>query len=361
MGVSIRKVQKFGRSTLMVSLPADWVKRVGLSRGDSVRIEILEDDSIRIVPLSVGTKEKEEKVLLIKVGKVTSENLLMRAIVAAYVLGMDKVVVEASEGFLSQPHMNVIKDVKQRLIGAEIIEHTPERVTLSILIDPMGYRALDVMARMADIVYFMVSHIAAALQTGSQHFLSEVLELENEVDKLHALIVRQLIVAQRDRMLMRHLKIRPHMVTEYRGIVKALEEVADALSRAAETLMEGGIAVTKRSSELIRTCIEELQGIVSDVTEAVKDLRVDGRLSTVRMHNTLDRIGNFRSTIVRSTNEKIYKLFREAEDKSTYLILRDFMDRLGEVAAAAEAIAEILFDITVETVGDTLDISKEFP
>ena len=52
----VRRVQKFGRSTLMISLPSEWVKSVGLSPGDTVGIEILDDGSLRLAPLSILTK-----------------------------------------------------------------------------------------------------------------------------------------------------------------------------------------------------------------------------------------------------------------------------------------------------------------
>jgi len=61
----VRRVQKFGRSTLMISLPAEWVKSVGLSPGDAVNIEVLEDGSLRLTPLSL-TMKKRERVLKIK-------------------------------------------------------------------------------------------------------------------------------------------------------------------------------------------------------------------------------------------------------------------------------------------------------
>ncbi|TRM73754.1 histidine kinase, partial [Sulfolobus sp. E5] len=48
--MEVRRVQKFGKSTLMVSLPAEWVKEVGLSPGESVYLEVDEDGSLKVYP-----------------------------------------------------------------------------------------------------------------------------------------------------------------------------------------------------------------------------------------------------------------------------------------------------------------------
>ncbi|MEM2735030.1 MAG: AbrB/MazE/SpoVT family DNA-binding domain-containing protein, partial [Candidatus Bathyarchaeia archaeon] len=43
-----RRIQLVGRSTLTVSLPASWVKRVGLKKGDLVLLSPEKDGSLRI-------------------------------------------------------------------------------------------------------------------------------------------------------------------------------------------------------------------------------------------------------------------------------------------------------------------------
>lgn|GEM_PF-3559597 len=46
--IHVRRVQRVGYSTFTVSLPIEWVNRVGLKKGDSVSIEIQKDDSLRM-------------------------------------------------------------------------------------------------------------------------------------------------------------------------------------------------------------------------------------------------------------------------------------------------------------------------
>jgi len=47
-----RRLQKIGSSVLM-SLPAEWIKTLGLKKGDILSIENNEDNSITIFPASI--------------------------------------------------------------------------------------------------------------------------------------------------------------------------------------------------------------------------------------------------------------------------------------------------------------------
>lgn len=50
MDLEIRKVQQVGYSTLVVSLPRDWVKEVGLKQGDVVSLMRDADGTLRLFP-----------------------------------------------------------------------------------------------------------------------------------------------------------------------------------------------------------------------------------------------------------------------------------------------------------------------
>lgn len=45
-----RKIQKV-RYSFMVPLPVDWVKNMRIGKGDSLKIEMQEDKSLRITPI----------------------------------------------------------------------------------------------------------------------------------------------------------------------------------------------------------------------------------------------------------------------------------------------------------------------
>ncbi len=348
----VRRVQKFGRSTLMISLPAEWVKSVGLSPGDAVNIEVLEDGSLRLTPLGLAT-QKKERVLRVRVSPGSSESLLTRTIYAGYVLGMDRIVIESVSGVLSETHLRIIRDMTRLLIGTEIIEHTPKRIIIQILIDPSKYSAMAIISRMSNLVRFMVQHLETAILERKPHLLNEVKELENEVDRLHALTARQLILTQINKMVGKYLGIKPTLATEYRAVVRAYEEAADTLDRAADLLLSNGDVVIEKLSSKIDIFKESM-----DMLLLIID-RVDRCLTQpdpYLVNEALNLIAEYRSHM-RKYNEM---LFREVGLDEAYLTVREFIDRLGETANAFETIAETAFDIAIERTGEALDISKSF-
>lgn len=348
----VRRVQKFGRSTLMISLPSTWVKSVGLSPGDTVSIEVLEDGTLRLAPISMMQK-KEEKKLKIKVSQGSSETLLTRAIYAGYLLGMDIIIVESTNGVMSEPHLRVIRNTVKNLIGAEIIENTPSKITIQVLIDASKYSAATIISRMGNIVRFMIQHIQTAIIEGKQYLLNEVLELEGEVDRLHALTVRQLLLSQTNRTLGKYLGIKPSLATEYRGVVRAFEEAADALYSAAEILINGGEGVMqklKNTEDTLKECLDTLLLIVDRTDKSLKTM------NPYLVNEVINLIHEYHGHI-KKYNEMVFKTLGLDE---SYLVIREFIDKLNEVSREMESVAETAFDIAIEKTGEVLDISKAY-
>ncbi len=357
----IRRIQKFGKSTLMVSLPAGWVKSMKISSGDSVSIDLMEDGALRIVPLYMAQK-KEEKILQIKVSRNSSETLLTRSIIAGYLLGADVVVVEAMDGVLSETHLKTVRDVVKDLLGAEILEHTPNKVSVQILVDPSKYSAINMLSRLVNRVKFMIQHLQIAVIDNKPYLLDEIMEIEKEVDRLHALAIRQFLQAQNDRTLAKHLGIKVSLIPEYRGIVKGLEEVADALSSAAHTLKDLGnmdlLTLLANESGMLKESLDYLLMTVDRIDRTFKTL--DLYIS----NEVLNMVTEY-YTLIRKYDELLFRKLKgreehKAEFNKRYVSLREFIDRLVEVGRSMESVSEAIFDISVERAGVTLDICKVF-
>jgi len=348
----VRRVQKLGKSTLMVSLPAEWVKNMGLRPGDAVNIEVFDDGSLRISPLGLLSKRYERHIEII-VSRNSNESLLTRSVYASYLLGHDKIDIKSVDEILSETQLRAVRDAVRSLIGAEIVEHTPNKISIQILIDPSKYSALTLLGRMANIVKFMIQHIITSINDRQIHLLKEVIELESELDRLYALTVRQLVLSQSDRSLIRYLGIRPPLVTEYRSIVKSLEDVGDALAQIASLLIEAGEGVLEKVSlhlDMLKECTDTLLLIVERVLKILED--PDPYLA----NGVLNLIGEF-NTHLSKYNLIIFKTLGLDE---SYLIVRDLIDRLNIVSKGLEAIAEIAFDISMEGVEARIDITRAY-
>ncbi|HDJ51386.1 MAG TPA: hypothetical protein ENF25_04225 [Thermoprotei archaeon] len=180
-----------------------------------------------------------------------------------------------------------------------------------------------------------------------------MLELETEVDRLYALTVRQLLLSQINRTLGKYLGIKPSLGTEYREVVSAFEEASDALYAAAEILINGGkdvIEKLKDTEDTLKECLDTLLLIVD---------RTDRSLKTMDPYlvNEVINLINEYHLHIKKYNEMAFKKLGLDE---SYLVIREFIDKMNEVSREMESVAETAFDISIDKMGDVLDISKTY-
>ncbi|MEM0505366.1 MAG: phosphate uptake regulator PhoU [Sulfolobales archaeon] len=346
----IRKVQKFGKSTLMISLPADWVKSSGLKSGDVVGVEVLDDGSLRIASLDAMTKKKEKTVEIL-LRDEGNEDLLIRSLYGLYLLGYDKIVVRSSEAFLASSYLKCIRNVIRNFIGAEIVEHTPESVTIHILVDPSRYSALVIIERMANIIKLMIQHIVTSIITKQLNILEEVMELEAELDRLYGLAVRQLVLTQNDKNIVKHLGIKASLVTEYRSIVKSLEDIGDSLAQTALILSNISSEVLSNLNlhkDILKECIDTLSLIIDRVIRVLEEPEVYLANSVLNLTNEFDKhLSKYKLIILKSSGLD-----------ETYVTVRDVIDKLNIVSKKLEDLAETVFDISIEKSGLEIDLRR---
>ena len=91
-----RKVQKIGYSTLSISLPSNWVKEVGLERGDTVFLESQEDGSLKLFPSSPIKPDEGAEKWICDSTLCDEPKMLERIIVGNYILGRDLLSISSS-------------------------------------------------------------------------------------------------------------------------------------------------------------------------------------------------------------------------------------------------------------------------
>lgn len=231
-----RKVQRVGYSTLTVSLPREWVEDVKLKPGDIVSIKREDDGSLKLIP---GTEHKREEIknCVVNSDLCTSNNLLTRVITANYILGHDTIQIVAKDE-LKKTHLEEIRATTQRLTGLSIVEQTLKQVTLQSFVDPTRFPIYGLMRRLHIIINSMVEVSIKALVEHRPELASEVTHMEEESDRIYWLIVRQLLLAIRDRSVGTKIGIEsPVHIAGNRVVAKTLEEMADSAENIATEVM----------------------------------------------------------------------------------------------------------------------------
>lgn len=140
-----RSLVQQGTSTLMVSLPAPWVKSNSLQKGSEVSISSLNND------LLISAKPNNYKTeTAISIGG--TESSIRTSITNTYRLGFDRIHVAYS----SKEDLRILEQiVKTKLLGFEIVSRDKNKCTIENITEPSEEKFKDLLYK----VLFNISEI----------------------------------------------------------------------------------------------------------------------------------------------------------------------------------------------------------
>jgi phosphate uptake regulator len=228
-----RRVQKVGYNSLSVSIPKQYAKEMNLRKGDSVLFREDSDGTLRLIP---ATKGREAARATLRADQAGSVEMLTRLIVGAYALGYDTIEVAGKEPLDQSTVDGVLGSVK-RLRGMEVVESDSRHIVAQSFIDPTKFPVDSLVKRLQILVSRSLEYVTDSLdlkQTGS---INEVARVQEEVDELYWLILRQLLVALNRRELASEIGIEsPLHASGDRVSAKTLDEIGGIIQDIAEEL-----------------------------------------------------------------------------------------------------------------------------
>ncbi len=328
-----RKLYLTGGSTYVVSLPKKWVKRSGLSRGDSV-VVTEQEGSIIIEP---GIVERGPKEITVNVSAVPSIGALERLIIAYYLVGYDTIRIKLDRG----NHLDYKKGIRKTLnflIGVEIVEDIGDSITMEILLDHQRMPTIEVLKRMHMINKSMLSDMVRVFDEEDLDLARDVILREREIDRLYFLVVRQLKSAVRYQQVSEKLGITHQRDSlGYRIVIKGFERIADHL----ESILQNYIKLVE---------IEEKPdvGEFSELAAKVLDI-YNNAVSALfkREQKLVDKVFTDVKEIEKQHLRLSNKLFKQKKDVQSSLIQKTILDSISRIASYSADIAEIAINMSV--------------
>ncbi|VUT24800.1 MAG: PhoU domain protein [Candidatus Methanolliviera sp. GoM_asphalt] len=230
-----RRVQVTGGSTHIISLPMEWVKKIGISRGDEVRMVLKEDDTILIG----GKKEKEISKAVIEISPEETIEEIYRSLIAHYLVGNDVIELSFKEE-ISRDDKRWMKDaIRKRLMGLEVVEESGRELVLRSFINYEDFPLKEVIKSICDIVESMHEDVTTALIDGNMLLAEDVIQRDNEVDRFYLLAVRQLKAAIEYPDIGKKIGItNSREILGYRLIIKSMERIGDHIRKMAENAVQ---------------------------------------------------------------------------------------------------------------------------
>jgi len=227
-GDVLRKVQRTGVASLTVTLPKWWVESVGVHHGDTLRLHDLGNGRIELsVETATSHPTHPHGRALTVAARNAAPHLLPRLVVGAYVTGQDQVTITGHLGRLSR---NEINQAVTKLLGSSIVEDGKDRIVIQTFVDPTRYNMPGLLDRLVHLLLEQVEECRRGVLGIDPPDRSQLVALEDEMDKIYRLMVRQLMLACGHDEVAREIgAAHHHSHMGFRMIAKLLEDLGDHL------------------------------------------------------------------------------------------------------------------------------------
>jgi len=357
--LEVRKLQQVGYSTLVVSLPRKWVKEVGLKRGEAISLIQETDGTLRLIP-GVSKGEKEYTKLIVDADKITEEGLLTRIITGMYIVGHDALQITSRKG-LRNDQSTEIRKACLKMTGINIVEQTLNYITIQNFVDPTRFPVNGLLRRLYIITSAMHDACYHAIKESNKELAVEAINMEQEVNRIYWLVVRQLLLASRDRAIGKKVGVESvlHIVGN-RTAAKILEEIGDsedAIAHEIIRLIDFGKTFEKTLLEGIFQLFETVKEIYDKTIKAF--FSIDVKLA----NEMAQKVDEIHKQVERIT-EKIFMLSKKEISKENnlenrvYLITRPILWKLGEIAEYCSTLCEITINRFLEEPSELCKFEK---
>jgi len=329
-----RKIQKTGSSSYIVTLPKEWVDLVGLKPGDYVNIHQFQDKLIITSAMSDFKRLYGEII----VNSPIDNNQVFRILVGMYLSGYDTIKIQYDPGIPNlAKRINDLKSLARiKLAGVEIIDETFNSLTLKFLIDFKELQLVQAIRRLHILVNNMLRDSLQAFKNKNVELAETVIQRDDECDRFHFMIVRQLSQAFIDVGTMKELGIdNPVEALNYRIIARNLERIADhAVNISRRTLIRG---------EVCNLCSE----IYELGTSIIKlfDKSMDCLYKLDRL--TCEEVIRDADSVIKEIEKFLSRIISEDINSNEKIVLTLILDSLRRITRYSSGIAESSLNIKV--------------
>ncbi len=237
-----RKAIQLANQTLVVSLPAKWVKQQGIKKGDEIDVE----ERGRELALSTEKNFQESK----KIINIKDFGIIKNRIILSYYLrGIDELEIKFT-------NLNQVKEIKERvlneLIGFEIIKQTSDSMILKDISTSSGQDFNSILRR----IFLIIDSSAKELVNSSnKRNIESIILTDSTINRLCYYCIRIL-----NKIGYKDYKKTPSLYST----ILILEWIGDIYKYIAKEIIENKIILTKTDRENLK--------LINDLFNNIRDI-----------------------------------------------------------------------------------------
>lgn len=256
-----RKVQRTGKSTFVVSIPKVWATKNGLQTSSIIYINQGDNG---VLVLSTDRLENHLKIKL-DIGNKSGDPLI-RDIIACYMAGYR--TIEITSNHMTSTQKKDLHKIVDKLLGPEILEETVNKVVIDDLLSSEELPTEKALRRIKTLTASMINDSLTALLTGNKDLAADVIQRDNDVDRLNLLISRQFTEILRYGSICKESR-NPIAALYYMQAASNLERIADHALKISQIAGESSSSLPKEMKDELVTLKSTFMNLIDDSISAL--------------------------------------------------------------------------------------------
>ena len=306
-----RKLIKFGYSSHIISLPNTWLKKNGLSKGDTL---YLEENGNNELILSSQKKEKtiEEKQITIETDSKQKKEV-SREIISAYINNYKTIKLVGKN---IEKKSKEIREILKSLSGIEVLEQTKDNIIAKDFINMENISLMHLIRRMDILTRNMLNDAKDSLQ---KEVYQSLMQRDEDINRLVFLAYRvaKFSIENPDKVI--NDKTQTIDFAILWQIADHLERFADETKRSSRFLMKLGKTIPEK---------KEIESIFKEIDNCY--------ITTMKSFYAKDnKLALNIADMTKKLIEKCDKLSNKTKEKNIVILaerLKTMMDHLRTIA-----------------------------
>ena len=285
----IRRLQRIG-SSILVSLPKEWVVANNLDKSNEVEIETGQDS----ISISANKEVRPTKKLVISYPLPKEENIVAD-LTGAYLLGFDIIEIN-SKSIIPGKDREKIRNSMRRLVGMEIIEEDASHINMQFLLDATTLNPEKILKRMSSIAIGMYDDVSDGLISDDKSNLQSLSKRDVEVNRQYFLLVRLIRSTLVDKKLANAFNLENIDVLDYRVAANILENAGDSIVELSNFIYNSSLS--KEYSEIIYNVIRNFNKLAEKSINAFTKPDRLLAIEAISLHKQYEeKLGLLRNTL----------------------------------------------------------------
>jgi len=284
-----RRLQKIG-SSILVSLPKEWVDANNLNKSNQVEIETNQNH------LSIRTQQSKRPSKEIEISyPLPKGESIVPTITGAYLLGFDIIKIVGKLP-ISISDRESVRGSMRRLVGMEIIDEDATNISVQFLLDETSVNPQNILKRMSSIALGMFSDVVLSLQSGDKTNLETITNRDDEINRQYFLLVRLIRSTIMDPRLADIFNLENIDILDYRIAANTLEIAGDTVVELSESLIKSNLSkVELKKLHDFAKDMEEIQ--IKSIDSFISNNRTLAINAITLQKNNFEKISKIRSSL----------------------------------------------------------------